>query len=134
MVENLDYQFKGRSDCELVVALYQHYGTSFVSRLRGEFALCLYDSQREVFIAARDRYGIKPLFWTIIDGELLMATEVKALLPLGWQPEWNVKSIVDGGFQIGPETIYKHVQKVTPALNLPTGYLMLTKGRSNLVT
>ena len=75
-VEKCGYQFKGGSDCELLLALYQHYGTSFVSHLCGEFALCLYDSQRELFIVVRDRYGIKPFFWTIIDGELLVAAGI----------------------------------------------------------
>ncbi|KAK4693692.1 asparagine synthase (glutamine-hydrolyzing), partial [Lecanoromycetidae sp. Uapishka_2] len=114
MVEKQGYKFQGRSDCELVLALYQYYGKSFVSYLRGEFALCLYDSERELFLAIRDRYGIKPLFWTIVDGELLVAAEMKALKPLGWKPEWNVKAIVDASFQIGPTTIFKNVQKVQP--------------------
>ena len=73
MAEKLDYIFQGRSDCEVVLALYKYYGLSFVSHLRGEFAICLYDSDREIFIAVRDRYGIKPLFWTVLDGELLVA-------------------------------------------------------------
>lgn len=112
MVEKLAYEFQGKSDCEVVLALYQHYGLSFVSHLRGEFSICLYDSEREIFIAVRDRYGIKPLFWTVVNGELFVAAEMKAFVPLGWKPEWNVKGIVDGGFQIGAETVFKNVQKV----------------------
>lgn len=112
MIEKLDYQFQGRSDCELVLALYKAHGLSFVSHLIGEFAICLYDSDKELFIAVRDRYGIKPLFWTVVDGELLVAAEMKAMMPLGWKPEWNVKGIVNGTYQIGAETIFKDVQKV----------------------
>ena len=78
-------------------------------------------SQRELSIVVRDRYGIKPLFWTIIDGELLVAAGMKAFLPLGWQPEWHIKSIIDVGFQIGPKTIFKNVQKVGVFLNLHSG-------------
>ena len=117
MIEKLDYQFQGKSDCELVLALYIYYGPSFVSHLRGEFAVCLYDSDREIFVAVRDRYGIKPLFWTMVDGELLVAAEMKALVPLGWKPEWNVTGIGNGGFQIGAETIFKNVQKVRKILD-----------------
>ena len=113
MVAKIDYQFRGRSDCELVLALYRYYGFSFLSHLRGEFAICLYDEERNVFIAVRDRLGIKPLFWTETRGELLVAAEIKALLPLGWRAEWDVKGIVDGGFQIGRGTIFKGVQKVS---------------------
>lgn len=112
MVEKIGYQFRGTSDCELVLALYKCYGLSFLSRLRGEFSLCLYDSSTELFIAVRDRYGIKPLYWTMQDGELMVAAEMKALVPLGWKPEWDINNIVDGGYQIGTGTIFKNVQKV----------------------
>ena len=114
MMEKNDYHFQGHSDCELVLALYKYYGFSFVSHLRGEFSACLYDSERDIFIAVRDRYGIRPLFWTIVDGELLVAAEMKVFLPLGWTPAWDIKSIVDGSFQIGSGTIFKGVQKVKP--------------------
>ncbi len=114
MEEKINYKFQGASDSELVLALYKYYGLSFLSHIRGEFSICLFDSERELFIAARDRYGIKPLFWTISDGELLIAAEIKAFLPLGWQPEWDVKNIAGGDFQIGNQTIFKKVQKVRP--------------------
>lgn len=113
MVAKLDYKFGGTSDCELVLALYQCYGLAFLSHLRGEFSFCLYDSDRDIFIAARDRYGIKPLFWTVIDGEISVATEMKAFLPLGWKPEWAVAAIVSGSFQTGSGTIFKDVRSVS---------------------
>lgn len=112
MVEKLHYRFQGTSDCELVLALYKYYGLSFLSHLRGEFSLCLYDSTQDTFIAARDRYGIKPLFWTVLGGELLIAAESKAFTALGWKPEWDVKGIVDGSYQMGSGTIFKGVRKV----------------------
>lgn len=112
MERKLNYKFQGTSDCELVVALYQCYGLSFISHLRGEFSLCLFDSDRDLFIAVRDRYGIKPLFWTTLNGELLVAAEMKAFLPLGWKPEWDVKAIVGGDYQISNCTIFKDVQRV----------------------
>jgi len=112
LVEKTDYKFKGRSDCEIVVALYKYYGLSFLSHLRGEFALCLYDSRNGFFIAARDRYGIKPLFWTVAEGRLLIAAEIKAFLPLGWKPEWDVKSLLDGGWNHDQRTLFKGVNKV----------------------
>ena len=114
MEEKINYQFQGTSDSELVLALYQYYGLSFLSKIRGEYSICLYDQERELFLAVRDRYGIKPLFWTIQGDELLLAAEMKAFLPLGWTPEWDVKSIVGGDFQIASATIFKRVQKVRP--------------------
>lgn len=112
MIEKQKYDFKGTSDCELVLALYKFYGLSFLSRLRGEFALVLYDAERQLFIAVRDRYGIKPLFWTVQDGQLLVAAEMKAFLPLGWKPEWDMRSVADGGYQVGSATFFNGVQKV----------------------
>ncbi|KAI1628305.1 hypothetical protein EDD37DRAFT_304187 [Exophiala viscosa] len=114
MEQKIKYKFQGTSDSELVLALYKYYGLSFLSHIRGEFSICLFDSERELFIAVRDRYGIKPLFWTVQNGQLLVAAEMKVFLPLGWKPEWDVKSIVGGDFQIGNLTIFKRVQKVRP--------------------
>ncbi|TLD05611.1 asparagine synthase (glutamine-hydrolyzing) [Venturia nashicola] len=108
------YSFKSRSDCEIVIALYQLYGTSFLRHLRGEFALCLYDSQKKMFLAARDRYGIKPLFYTELDGSLLVAAEVKAFEALGWKAEWDAQIVIDRGYAHDQRTIFKGVKKVRP--------------------
>lgn len=112
LIRDFGYQFKGESDSEVVVALYTHFGQSFLSQLRGEFALCIYDEEKEIFIAARDRYGIKPLFWTVLDNRLLIASEMKAFLPLGWKPEWDVRSLIDAGWVADARTTFKGVQKV----------------------
>jgi asparagine synthase (glutamine-hydrolysing) len=99
---------------------------SFLSKLRGEFAFCIYDSSKQYFVAVRDRYGIKPLFWTVVGSRLLISVEAKGLLPLGWKPEWNVKSIVEAGWSHDQRTLFKNVQEVRPghymALHLPFGY------------
>ena len=114
--------FKGHCDCEIVVALYQYYGLGFLRYLRGEFALCLWDETQQLFIAARDRYGIKPLFWRINDGvdgqELLIAAEAKAFLGWGWKPEWDVRSLKDEGWNHDERTIFKGVNKVGAPVNL----------------
>ncbi|KAL9577791.1 MAG: hypothetical protein Q9212_006142 [Teloschistes hypoglaucus] len=114
MVQLSGFKFRGGSDSEIVVALYEYYGLSFLSKLRGEFALCLYDSKKQLFLAARDRSGVKPLFWTIHDGRLLLASEAKALRPFGWLPEWDVRSIVDLGWFTEERTIFKGLRKIRP--------------------
>lgn len=125
--QEFDYAFKGRCDSELVIALYETYGTSFLSKLRGEFALCLYDSSKQYFVAARDRYGIKPLFWTVVGSRLLISAEAKGFLPLGWKPEWDVKSIQEAGWNHDQRTLFKNVNKVRPGhyleLHLPFGFI-----------
>jgi asparagine synthase (glutamine-hydrolysing) len=84
----------------------------------------LWDENKKLFIAVRDRYGIKPLFWSIQDDgrgqggkRLLIAAEMKAFLPLGWKPEWDVRSLKDAGWGHDTRTLFKDVQKVdcTPA-------------------
>lgn len=120
------YRFVGHSDCEIVIALYRHYGLSFLSHLRGEFALCLYDGRNQLFVAARDRYGIKPLFWTRdhssqAGNRILIAAEAKAFLPLGWQPEWDVRSLRENGFFGGDRTHFKGVSAIRP------GHYMLVR-------
>jgi asparagine synthase (glutamine-hydrolysing) len=67
------YKFTSRSDSEIALALYKEHGLSFLPHLRGEFSLCLYDSEAQIFIAACDRYAIKPMYYTIIDGKLLVS-------------------------------------------------------------
>lgn len=80
----------------------------------------LFDEERQLFIAVRDRWGIKPLFWTVQDGRLLVAAEVKAFLPLGWggkdgkHREWDVRSLMDGGWGNDERTVFKGIYKVRP--------------------
>ncbi|KAJ7236325.1 nucleophile aminohydrolase [Mycena rebaudengoi] len=86
--------FKTKSDSELVVQLYKQYGLDLLSSLRGEFAFVLYDSIRCLMFAARDRFGVKPLYYTISDRTLLIASEIKAFLPFGWKAEHNMQPII----------------------------------------
>ncbi|KAK4500902.1 hypothetical protein PRZ48_009094 [Zasmidium cellare] len=113
-----EYSFQSNSDCELVLALYKRYGLSFADHLRGEFALIIYDAKRKVLIATRDRYGIKPLYWAIWQGRLLIATEMKSFLGYGWQPEWDVSSLRERGWTNDMRTMFKGVRKVQPGSSL----------------
>ncbi|KAL2192302.1 hypothetical protein P885DRAFT_82341 [Corynascus similis CBS 632.67] len=121
--EQHGYYFRGESDSELVVALYKIHGApAFFKHLRGEFAFVLYDSREgsRRLIAARDRFGIKPLVWTVADGRMLIASEAKAFLPLGWKPEWDVRAIVSAGWMLDDRTLFKAVHKVLPGHWLQT--------------
>jgi asparagine synthase (glutamine-hydrolysing) len=68
------YVFKSRSDSEIALALYKKHGLAFLQRLRGEFSLCLYDSRAQMFVAACDRYAIKPMYYTVLEGKLLVCS------------------------------------------------------------
>lgn len=75
-------QFKGFSDCEVLLPLYKEMGTDLFQCLDAEFAIVLYDSQKKQLIAARDPIGIRPLFYGYhkIDGKIIFASEVKAMI------------------------------------------------------
>ncbi|CAK5281272.1 unnamed protein product [Mycena citricolor] len=113
-LESKGAQFKTHSDSELVLHLYKQYGLSLFPYLRGEFAFVLYDQRRQLLFAARDRFGIKPLYYTISNGRLLVASEIKAFLPLGFQARWNVESIVHQGEYADDRTVFRGVFKILP--------------------
>lgn len=108
------YEFRSNSDCEIVTALYRHYGISFLNKLRGEFALVLWDAKRKLFLAARDRYGIKSLYYTVVNNRLLVATEIKSFLPFGWQPEWSIENLLRKGWLWDTEMYFKGVHRLEP--------------------
>jgi asparagine synthase (glutamine-hydrolysing) len=116
-----NYSFQSDSDSELVVALYKIYGApDFLTHLRGEFAFVLYDEREGAgrVIAARDRYGIKPLVYTCVGSKLLVASEAKAFLPMGWKPRWDVRAIAHAGWMFDDRTLFRGVCKVLPGYYL----------------
>ena len=109
-----DYDFTSQCDSEIVIPLYLKYGNYFLAKLRGEFSLVLYDARNQTLLAARDRYGVKPLFWTVVDGRLLIASEAKAFLPLGLVAEWDVPSILEDAWLHDERTLFRGVHKLRP--------------------
>lgn len=74
------HTFRGESDTEVLPHLYEEYGLEMIKMLRGMFVFALYDARSRRLLIARDRFGIKPLFFTIQKNELLFASEMKAIL------------------------------------------------------
>ncbi len=68
------------SDSEVILHLYEDHGEAFVDHLRGEFALALFDQRRQALYLVRDRFGIKPLYYTVQNGSVIFGSEIKALL------------------------------------------------------
>lgn len=109
------YHFTTDSDSEIALHLYDECGLDFVNQLRGEFALVLSDRRSGELIAARDRFGIKPLFYTVLNGEVLFASECKALVALGVPARWDTAGIL--GELSGMRTnasLFANIQQVPP--------------------
>ena len=74
------HSFSSHSDTEVLVHLYEERGPAFVEELRGMFAIAIWDSRHGRLLLARDRFGIKPLYYRVADGTISFASELKALL------------------------------------------------------
>jgi asparagine synthase (glutamine-hydrolysing) len=115
-LEQSGHRLRTRSDSEIALHLYQDLGPQCLHRLRGEFALVIWDERQRSVFAARDRFGIKPLFYALHDDTLYLASEVKALfaagVPARWDPEsvshcvdydgHQLRTLFDGIFQVPP--------------------------------
>jgi len=117
--------FKTRSDSEVIIHLYEEFGEEFMGKLNGMFAIALWDEKQKKLILARDRLGIKPLSYAIVDGKLIFASEIKALLehPLvDTSLDMFALQIYLRFFYIpSPYSIFKDIKK------LPPGHYMVCK-------
>jgi len=79
-----DYEYRSRTDTEVILAAYERWGAACLDRLIGMFAFLIWDEREQRLFAARDRFGVKPLYYHIgADGELMLASEIKALHAAG---------------------------------------------------
>jgi asparagine synthase (glutamine-hydrolysing) len=117
-LEARGHVFKGRSDTEIIPHLYEEEGLGFVDKLRGMFALAVYDTRTHTLVLARDRFGIKPLFYAPKKDRLIFASELSALLELpGIDIRPDKQAIYDFAalFYIpAPETFYTGIRALLP--------------------
>ncbi|MGH3886249.1 MAG: asparagine synthase (glutamine-hydrolyzing) [Pseudonocardiaceae bacterium] len=108
--------FATDSDSEIALHLYEQLGGDFVHQLRGEFAVVIADQRRRCLLAARDRFGIKPLFYTIQGGDVLVASEIKALLALGAPARWDAAAFFADCHNVrtADRTLFAGIRAVPP--------------------
>ena len=115
-LESRGHQLRTRSDSEIALHLFEELGPQCLHQLRGEFAFVIWDEKQRSLFAARDRFGIKPLFYAWHNNSLYLASEVKALfaagIPARWDHESVYQSVSFGGHQM--RTLYDGIYQVPP--------------------
>lgn len=122
-LEAKGYVYRGSSDTETIVYAYEEYGLEVVEHLTGMFAFAIWDERKRRLVLARDRLGIKPLYYTLERGRLRFASEIKALLqdpslPRAVNPQ-GLFDLIGYEFTPAPDTLFRGIQK------LPPGHLLI---------
>jgi asparagine synthase (glutamine-hydrolysing) len=130
LLERQGHRFYTDTDTEVIVHLYEQYGESCVDKMRGMFTFALWDERRKTLLLARDRLGIKPLFYTVVDGRLAFGSELKVLLQL---PEverrlnWSsVNHLFSAMCTPSAESIVEGVHKLQP------GHMLIASNRHGI--
>jgi asparagine synthase (glutamine-hydrolysing) len=117
-LEKKGHRFRTRTDTEVIVHLYEDEGPGFFKRLRGMFALALWDTKRERLVLGRDRIGEKPLYLRREPGRLLFASELKAILQAGDVPRVlnpvALQEYLALGYVPAPLTMLEGIEKILP--------------------
>ena len=114
-------RFQTDCDTEVVLAAYRRWGPDSLDRLRGMYAYAIWDERRGQLFCARDRFGIKPFVYTVVDGILYFASEAKALMPflpsIETDPE-GLKDYLAFQFCLAGKTLFKGVRELLPGHQL----------------
>jgi asparagine synthase (glutamine-hydrolysing) len=109
------HSLRSGSDSEIALHLYEDLGPHCLHHLRGEFAFVIWDGRHRQLFAARDRFGVKPLFWARHEGFLYLASEVKALFEAGVPARWDLESVHHGpAFRRPDRTFFEGVKAIPP--------------------
>jgi len=125
------HRFRTKSDTEVILHLYEDHGPACLERMAGMWAFAIYDRRKRELFLARDRLGIKPLYYVDLGGRFLFASEFKAILRYDrFQPTLNARAIADYlalRYVPGPGGMFRELRK------LPAGHFMVVKeGRLSL--
>lgn len=115
------WTFQSQSDTECILAAYDAYGDACVDHLRGMFAFAVWDEPRQRLFCARDRFGIKPFYYAVLNDTLYFASEAKALLPFLPSISTDAMALaeyVTFQYTIGDKTLFEGVQQLAPGYTL----------------
>lgn len=116
------YAFKSNTDTEVILKLYSEYGESGFSRLNGMWAFGLVNIPERKIILSRDRFSIKPLYYTQAENKFYFASEIKQILPFVREKEVNestmFKFLKQGLIDYNTETFFRYIYKLEPKCNL----------------
>jgi asparagine synthase (glutamine-hydrolysing) len=129
-LEARGHTLRTRSDSEIALHLYEELGTECLRHLRGEFAFVLWDGRNDMLFAARDRFGIKPLYYAVHRDVVYLASEIKALFAAGVPARWDHESYFQRTFiPCSPDrTLFEGVYQVPPGC-----YLLATRNQVRIV-
>ena len=116
-LERAGHRFHTRCDTEVLVHGYEQWGAKLWERLRGMFAVALWDAREQRLVLARDRFGIKPLYYRDLDGELSFASELDAL-PKGEIDLDALQGFLAFNVVPGPHSIFAEIRKLLPGHTL----------------
>ncbi len=123
-LEAKGHHFKSSSDSEILIHGYEEWGTDILNKLKGMFAFCIYDQNKQIFFIARDRFGIKPCYYYHLNDVFLFASELKAIVAYsGFNKEIDMTSVSNYftyRYVPSPATIWKNTCKIPP-----THYLLI---------
>jgi asparagine synthase (glutamine-hydrolysing) len=127
-LESRGHRFSTHTDTEVILHLYEDYGPDCLSLLNGQFAIAIWDTKKRSLFLARDRLGIRPLFYTVRDGRMIFGSEIKAILAHpGVQAEVDLTAL-DQIFTfwstLSPRTVFRNIVDVPPG-----HYLLAREGQ-----
>ncbi|MHA1253413.1 MAG: asparagine synthetase B family protein, partial [Candidatus Helarchaeota archaeon] len=117
-LESLNHRFYTNSDTEVIIHAYEEWGEKCVRKFRGQFAFCIYDSQKEILFLARDHMGLKPLYYYFNDNDFIFGSEIKCILVHNIKKIIN-KSALDFYLSLryipNNQTLLKRIYKLPPS-------------------
>jgi len=121
-LQSKGYFFKTKSDTEVILNIYKKYGEKGFEKLNGMWAFAIVDLPKRKIVLSRDRFSIKPLYYTLVNSHFYFASEIKQLIPLLNTKELNknimFKYLEQGLINYNEETFYQHIYKLRPKHNM----------------